>query len=137
MKSFRHDYEKAEEAERTLNDAIKNLTKGFSKEENRGYLNVAYDQVKIALATLREYLTEVNERWDTKGDYVRIADTFTEEQLSQIRDEFAGIIGKTENANDELDVINVCQRLLGDPEYRSYDQWKRDTSDVWTEITEE
>jgi len=62
---------------------------------------------------------------------------FTKEQIEYIRDEFGCIIEQTNNANDELDLINVCQRLLGCPEYESYEQFKRDCSGTWEEIREE
>lgn len=62
---------------------------------------------------------------------------FTEEQLVYIRDLFGDMIGRTENAHDELGIINVCQRLLGCPEYESYEQWQRDVSNTWNEIVEE
>ena len=64
-------------------------------------------------------------------------ETFTEEQLCFIRDEFACIMEKTGNANDELDIINTCNRILDCPTFDSYEQWKRNTSDTWEEIRED
>ena len=133
MKTYKHDYKKASEAERLLTEATKDFVRGV---KDKGYLNASYDKMQTALHTLREYLTETNEKRDQDGDLIRTWDTFSEEQLCQIRDEFAGIIDRTENENDELDIINVCQRLLDDPEYESYEQMKRDTSGTWTEIEE-
>lgn len=59
---------------------------------------------------------------------------FTDEQLCQIRDEFALICERTQNAGDELDIINVCQRLLEDPVFKDFDEFKKDTSGSWSEI---
>ena len=74
---------------------------------------------------------------DYKNKSMKENETFTEEQLCFIRDEFACIMEKTKNANDELDIINTCNRILDCPTFDSYEQWERNTSDTWEEIEEE
>ena len=60
-------------------------------------------------------------------------DFFDHDQLCYIRDEFACIMEQTNNANDELDIINKCCRLLEDPEFESFEEWQKNTSGTWCE----
>ena len=68
-----------------------------------------------------------------KDGFIPVEDTFNEEQLCFIRDEFACIMEQTNNANGELDIINKCCRLLEDPEFESYEEWQKNTSGTWCE----
>lgn len=62
---------------------------------------------------------------------------FSSDQLYFIRDEFACIMEQTHNKNDELGIINTCNRILDCPTFDSYEQFKRNVSDTWEEIKEE
>lgn len=68
-----------------------------------------------------------------KDGFIPVEDTFNEEQLCFIRDEFACIMEQTNNANGELDIINKCCRLLEDPEFESFEEWQKNTSGTWAE----
>lgn len=68
-------------------------------------------------------------------------EAFDEDQLHLIRDTFAEILwypeqGKRfilETEEDALDVINAIQRMTADPEYKSVDQFRRNTALRWTD----
>ena len=141
MKVYFHDYDRAIKAEKMLRETLEDISHSDNPATTNGYFGWVKDKIEEAIAQLREYIDSDNEKpedgADVYGGFVKRFDFFDEEQLCQIRDEFAGIIEQTDNANDELDIINVCQRLLDDPEYKDYEQWKRNTSNVWTEITED
>lgn len=132
MKVYVHDYTKAGEASRLMGEALSEFRKGDGV-----YRLVGIQTLSAAINVLREYLAEDNVQLDRDAvGYIHQWDTFTADELCQIRDEFGGIIDQTGNANDELDIINVCNRLLEDPEFESYEQWCRNTSNTWTEIVE-
>lgn len=64
---------------------------------------------------------------------------FTDDDLDLIRDILANDLldGRTASFNDEvLKVINVCQSKLLCPTYSNVEQFKKDTSNNWTEIKE-
>lgn len=59
---------------------------------------------------------------------------FEPDELCFIRDEFACIMEQTNNANNELDIINKCCRLLGSPVYDSFDDFmNKSQSGSWEE----
>lgn len=67
--------------------------------------------------------------------------TFDEDQLHLIRDTFAEILwypeqGKRfvlESEEDALDVINTCQRIDHNPEFKSVEQFRKNSSMKWTD----
>ena len=129
MRTFTHDYTKAAEAERLVFEAYQALTGGKAEEAER--LIVEAD------TALREYLAKDNVVEDPEAEgYIRAADTFDEGQIDYIRDIFGEILEKHGDKYEELGIVNTCQRLMGDPEFESLEQFKRNTSGVWTEITE-
>ena len=126
MKIYTHDYTKAAKAERKLTEAINS----FANDD----FAWAKEQFATALVYLRTYLSEDNEKLDRDVlGYIRVLDAFDEEQLCYIRDEFACIMEDTNNANGELGIINKCCRLLEDPEYDSFEDFKKNVSGTWAE----
>lgn len=65
---------------------------------------------------------------------------FTEEQLVLIRDIFGDMCyksiesGNLDNAQEELDIINVIQRHFDYEEYVSIEQFRKDDSGTWDHI---
>jgi len=135
MKTYEHDYTNAKKAARELCEAMELHTEAYKIEEE------AYSKLNMAKIHFENYFSSLNlipkERSFDSLTLIPKECLFSKEQLCFIRDEFACIMEKTDNANGELDIINVCQRLLDDPEFESYEQWKRNTSGTWSEIHEE
>lgn len=126
MKIYIHDYSKPSEADNLLYSALRFMEKGI-------YLP-AKKHITQASLLLRQYLAGDNLIIDPDAvGLIKGEDFFDKEQLCFIRDEFACIMEQTNNANDELDIINKCCRLLEDPEFESYEEWQKNTSGTWTE----
>lgn len=140
MKVYFHNYDKARKAEKLLWDTLQDIAHSDDPVTTKGYFGWVKEQIQEALGILREYVDGDNEEpedgADVYGGFVKRVETFDEEQLCFIRDEFACIMEQTDNANGELDIINVCNGQLGDPTFESYDQFKRNTSNTWAEIVE-
>jgi len=123
MKVYFHDYDKPRQAEKLLRETLKDISHSDDPVTTNGYFGWVKEKMEEALGILRGYIdTDGNERAedgaDVYGGFVRRLDIFDEEQLRTIRDEFAKGLDEADDANDKLDIINVCQRLLGEPEYR-------------------
>lgn len=126
MKIYRHDYSKPSEADHLLYKAERFWAKGF-------YLQ-AKKRINQASLLLRQYLAWDNMIIDRDAiGFIKAEDYFDKEQLCFIRDEFACIMEQTNNANDELDIVNKCCRLLEDPEFESFEEWQKNTSGTWAE----
>ena len=126
MKIYRHDYSKPSEADNLLYKAERFWAKGF-------YLQ-AKKRINQASLLLRQYLAGDNMIIDRNAiGLIKAEDYFDEHQLAFIRDEFACIMEQTNNANDELDIINKCCRLLEDPEFESYEEFEKNNSGTWAE----
>lgn len=127
MKIYIQDYSKPSEAETALG-AAQQLNAHDDPIE-------AWRRIEDARQLLQEYLAQDNmvEDDDVADGWVKASDTFDHDQLCMIRDEFACIMEQTNNANDELDIINKCCRLLEDPEFESYEEWQKNTSGTWAE----
>lgn len=97
--------------------------------------SAAVERINEARQLLQEYLAQDNmvKDDDVADGWVKASDTFDNDQLCFIRDEFACIMEKNNNANDELDIINKCCRLLEDPEYESFEEFEKNTSGTWCE----
>lgn len=131
MKVYSHDYTKVSKAEELLYRATRLMANDCHQEALR--------RINEARDVLQQYLNADNMVIDDDVAYgwVKAEDTFEDTQLCSIRDEFGCIIDRTDNSNGELDIINVCQRALGCPEYESYEQFKKDSSGTWEEISEQ
>ena len=113
-------------------DALKLL---LANNRHNFFYEVFIEQLKAIAASTKKRIASYEGRLKAAvntEDY-----PFTSEQLYFIRDEFACIMEKTGNANDELDIINTCNRILDCPTFDSYEQWERNTSDTWEEIRED
>lgn len=120
----------------TLPREIDTLLYEASREMDLGFYCEAAENISKARESLKEYLAKNNKGEDCIDErygFVKEVDTFDHDQLCFIRDEFACIMERTKNANDELDIINKCCRLLDDPEYESYEEFTKDTSGSWAE----
>lgn len=128
MKIYRHDYTKPNEADNLLYKATRFMAKGLYLE--------CLKYMEQANLLLRQYLAGDNLiiAPDSIG-LIKGEDFFDKEQLCFIRDEFACIMEQTNNANDELDIINKCCSLLEDPEFESYEEFQKNTSGTWCEKT--
>lgn len=66
-------------------------------------------------------------------------ETFNDEQLNLIRDTFAEILWYPEvgsrfvmeSEEDALGIINTCQRIACNPEFKSVEQFRANTSYSW------
>lgn len=94
----------------------------------------AWKHIEDARQFLQEYLAQENMViYRDAGGLIKAEDTFDEHQLAFIRDEFACIMERTNNANGELDIINKCCRLLEDPEFESFEEFEKNNSGTWAE----
>lgn len=126
MKIYIHDYSKPSEAEGLLYRATRLMANECC--------DAAVERIKEARQILQKYLAEDNMIIDRDSiGFIKAGDFFSEDELCFIRDEFACIMEKTNNANGELDIVNKCCRLLEDPEYESYEEFAKDTSGSWAE----
>lgn len=126
MKKYIIDYTKLSQAEAMAYQAQRSL-----KKRDPG---AALCHIQEAREKLQEFLAKDNLVIDRDAiGLIKEGDTFDEHQLAFIRDEFACIMEKTNNANGELDIINKCCRLLEDPEFESFEEWQKNTSGTWTE----
>ncbi len=126
MKIYIHDYTKVSQVSDLLYRAKRFFASGIYKE--------AQKRIDEAYVILQQYLAGDNNIIDRESiGFILGQDTFDEEQLVFIRDEFACIMEQTENKNDELDIINKCCRLLEDPEFESYEEFEKNTSGTWAE----
>lgn len=100
----------------------------------KGYYLAAKKRINQASLLLRQYLAGDNLIIDPDAvGLIKAEDYFDHDQLCFIRDEFACIMEQTNNANDELDIINKCCRLLEDPEFESYEEFEKNNSGTWAE----
>ena len=104
----------------------------------RLFANGCYNEVLMRINEAREilqrYLAGDNNIIDRESvGFILGTDSFDEEQLAFIRDEFACIMEQTNNSNGELDIINKCCRLLEDPEFESYEEFEKNNSGTWAE----
>ena len=121
MKTYIINYTVLSQAEEMAYQAQRTLSR-----ENYG---VARRHINKVREMLQEFLAKDNLVIDRDSiGLIKGEDFFDEHQLAFIRDEFACIMEKTNNANDELDIINNCCRLLEDPEYESYEEWQKNTT---------
>ena len=121
MKTYIINYTVLSQAEEMAYQAQRTLSR-----ENYG---VARRHINKVREMLQEFLAKDNLVIDRDSiGLIKGEDFFDEHQLAFIRDEFACIMEKTNNANDELDIINKCCRLLEDPEYESYEEWQKNTT---------
>jgi len=126
MKIYIHDYSKPSEADNLLYKAKRFMAKDLCLECKKC--------IEQATLLLRQYLAGDNMVIDRDAiGLIKAEDTFDEHQLAFIRDEFACIMERTNNANGELDIINKCCRLLEDPEFESYEEFEKNNSGTWAE----
>lgn len=126
MKKYIIDYTKLSQAEEMAYQAQRSLSR-----ENYG---VARRHINKVREMLQEFLAKDNLVIDRESiGLIKGEDFFDENQLAFIRDEFACIMEKTNNANHELDIINKCCRLLEDPEFESFEEFQKNTSGTWCE----
>lgn len=133
MKTYSHDYTKPSKVESLLYEAMQLMAKGCNDS--------AKDSINEARQLLQEYLAQDNmvADDDVADGWVKAKDTFTDEQLDFIRDEFGERLEVTKSSlnglvkQERLDIINVCQRNLHCDEYSSVDEFYDDDSGVWTE----
>lgn len=88
---------------------------------------------------------------DLADGLIKQSETFDDDQLDFIRDIFGNLITDTKNGylknkvkgvahplqEEELAIINVCQKQLGADEFESVEQFYRNKSNTWNEIIEE
>lgn len=115
MKVYFHDYYRAIKAEKMLRETLEDISHSDNPVTTNGYFGWVKDKIEEAVALLREYIDSDNEKSeegaDVYGGFVKRFDFFDEEQLCQIRDEFAKATGQADK-----DIVNICQRLLSEPE---------------------
>lgn len=129
-----HNYELPAKAEKKIHEAL-------SKCDNQE----AKALIEEAQELLRKYLSQDNVvRADAVDSYVKASDTFDDEQRVLIRDTFNEILsypeGKRfvlESEEDALDIINTCQRIDHNPEFKSVNQLVNYSGDRWTDEPEE
>ncbi len=76
---------------------------------------------------------------DEEKELLKAHDSFSSKQLDFIRDLFGEQLAKNAKsvfAAEELEIINICQRNLGDPEFESVEQFVNSKSGLWTKIEE-
>ena len=126
MRIYTHDYTLPRELDILLTEASREMSVGCYYE--------AAEYISKAREALQEYMAKDNLVEDEEHlGFMKLEDTFDQDQLCFIRDEFACIMERTKNANDELDIINKCCRILDDPEYESYEEFNKNTSGTWWE----
>lgn len=145
MKQYSHDYRKPSEVENLLYSATRLMA-------NDCY-DAAKDCINEARQLLQEYLAADNmvEDDDVADGWVKANDTFNDDQLVDIRDEFGEALERLKGsksddasiaraikgvAEERLDIINVCQRNLYCDEYSSVDEFWNDESGTWCERKE-
>ena len=133
MKQYTHDYTLVQEAESSLYSATRLMA-------NECY-DAALERINETRYTLQQYLVQDNmvEDPDTEDGWVRVseAQTFTDEQMDFIRDLFGEQLSKNPKstlATEELEIINRCQIIFGDPEFENVEQFIGNHSGLWTEI---
>ena len=120
MKQYSHDYTKPSEVESLLYSAQRLMA-------NECY-DAATERINEAKQLLQEYLAQDNmvEDDDVADGWVKASQAFTDdEHIDFIRDLFAEQLSKSptsELAEEELEIINTCQRAMGDDEYSSVDE---------------
>ena len=107
MKQYSHNYTMVSEAESLLYRATRLLANDCP--------DAAVERINEARQLLQEYLSADNmvEDDDVADGWVKSSDTFNDEQL---------------------DIINKCQRNLDCPEFDSVAQFTSNQSGLWTEI---
>lgn len=131
MQQYTNDYTLVSEAESHLH-AAQQLEAHEQPEE-------AWKHIQDAREKLQQYLSKDNmvKDGDVAYGWIKAKDIFDDEQLDHIRDLFGECISKNPEsplATDCLNIINVCQRQLGCPEFDSVWQFLNNTSGKWTEI---
>ena len=133
MKQYSHDYTKPSEVESLLYSATRLMA-------NECY-EAAVERINEARQLLQEYLAQDNmvEDDDVADGWVKVSDTFNDEQLDLIRDLFGDRLHLARWSlngflhQEMLDIINVCQRNLYCDEYNSVSEFWDDDSGTWTE----
>lgn len=133
MKQYSHDYTKPSEVESLLYSATRLMA-------NECY-EAAVERINEARQLLQEYLAQDNmvEDDDVADGWVKVSDTFNDEQLDLIRDLFYDRLHLARWSlngflhQEMLDIINVCQRNLDCDEYNSVSEFWDDDSGTWTE----
>lgn len=133
MKQYSHDYTKPSEVENLLYSATRLMA-------NECY-EAAVERINEARQLLQEYLAQDNmvEDDDVADGWVKVSDTFNDEQLDLIRDLFGDRLHLARWSlngflhQEMLDIINVCQRNLDCDEYNSVSEFWDDDSGTWTE----
>lgn len=136
MKTYSHDYTLASKAESLLCEAYQLIAKEFPQD--------ALQRIIEAREALGEYLAGDNMvRDDDVADgFVKLTETFDEDQIVLIRDIFGEYLENHPKAShslmadDMLQVINVCQLQTGCDEFESVEQLLNNTSNSWAEIIE-
>ncbi len=131
MKQYSHDYTIVAEAERTLYSAYRLMA-------NECY-DAALKRINEAREHLQIYLNQDNmvEDDDVADGWIKAQDFFNEEQFDFIRDLFAEQLNKnpkSDLAEEELDIINICQKNLACPTFESVEQFENNKSNSWNEI---
>lgn len=131
MKQYSHNYTMVSEAESLLYSATRLLANDCP--------DAAVERINEVRQLLQQYLAQDNmvEDDDVAYGWVKSSDTFNDEQLDFIRDLFADQLHHcptSSTAQEQLDIINKCQRNLDCPEFDSVAQFTSNQSGLWTEI---
>lgn len=145
MKTYGIDYTKISEAESTLYSATRLMANDC--------MDAALERIQEARKLLQEFLNQDNLKKDDDlaDGLIKQSETFDDDQLDFIRDIFGNLITDTKNGylknkvegvahplqEEELAIINVCQKQLGADEFESVEQFYRNKSNTWNEIIEE
>ena len=137
MKTYSHDYTLPSKAESLLCEAYQLIAKDLPQEALR--------RISEARETLGKYLAGDNivRDGDVADGFVKLTETFDEDQIVLIRDLFGEYLENHPKAShslmadDMLQVINVCQLQTGCDEFESVEQLLNNTSGLWAEIRTE
>lgn len=145
MKTYGIDYTKISEAESSLYSATRLMANDCH--------DAALERIEEARKLLQEFLNQDNlvKDDDLADGLIKQSETFDDDQLDFIRDIFGNLITDSKNGylkdkakgvahplqEEELAIINVCQKQLGADEFESVEQFYRNKSNTWNEIIEE
>ncbi len=134
MKTYSHDYTLPSKAESLLCEAYQLIAKDLPQEALR--------RISEARETLGKYLAGDNivRDGDVADGFVKLTETFDEDQIVLIRDLFGEYLEnhpKASFAEEVLQVINVCQLQTGCDEFESVEQLINNISGSWAEIRTE
>lgn len=142
MKQYSHDYTKPKKAEQLLHEVQVEM-----RWQNHYQ---AQQKINEARQLLQEYLAQDNmvEDDDVVDGWVKANDTFSDDQLEDIRDEFVEALERLKGSKSDddsisraikgvsqnrLEIINVCQRNLCCDEYNSVDEFWNEEPGIWNE----